>query len=178
MIKQSHEPVIRLSQLSNGLHEFRFAPAASEIGLGGNFLDKVTVTVALEKGNRQLYLKVAIGARGVFQCDRCVEEFERKLSTGYTAFYVYDELDAGKYTENDVKIITPDTLQLDLTEDICESAMLAVPLKLLCNERCKGLCPHCGANWNRQNCMCEKDDVGDPRWDALKNFLDNKTLKE
>jgi uncharacterized protein len=37
----------------------------------------------------------------------------------------------------------------------------------LCKPDCKGLCPRCGANRNRQPCTCVGDD---PRWEALANL--------
>jgi uncharacterized protein len=46
---------------------------------------------------------------------------------------------------------------------------LAVPLKVICNENCKGLCPHCGANQNAERCSCAEP-VEDPRWTPLKDL--------
>jgi uncharacterized protein len=42
-------------------------------------------------------------------------------------------------------------------------------VKVVCGEDCKGLCPKCGANLNRETCDCEKD-WEDPRFAALKKL--------
>jgi uncharacterized protein len=43
---------------------------------------------------------------------------------------------------------------LDLTEAIRQYALLATPMKPLCDEDCAGLCPYCGHNLNRGACNC------------------------
>ena len=56
---------------------------------------------------------------------------------------------------------------IDLGEVVREQFYLALPMKPLCRETCKGLCPVCGANRNRETCTCETTWV-DPRLEALK----------
>ena len=46
----------------------------------------------------------------------------------------------------------------------------AVPLKTVCREDCKGLCPSCGSNLNVESCDCQP--VPDARWSALKDLKD------
>ena len=43
-----------------------------------------------------------------------------------------------------------------------EQIILMMPLKPLCDETCKGLCPRCGANLNREACTCSTDTVNSP----------------
>ena len=56
-----------------------------------------------------------------------------------------------------------------LEDALREQVLLAVPLKALCRENCKGLCPHCGANLNQERCSCAVT-VEEPRWAALKEI--------
>jgi uncharacterized protein len=155
----NHDEVvrIRISQLSRGAHEYHFLPDPGELGLEANFQEKVQVDVDLEKTSNHLYLKAAIQTTGMFQCDRCVEEFEKKLNTSYTMLYVYDAIDAAKYEESQVQVLSPDATYIDLTQDVREVVMLAVPMKLLCRENCRGLCPRCGTNWNYGKCTCHEE---------------------
>lgn len=58
-----------------------------------------------------------------------------------------------------------------------ESLILSLPLKPLCSEDCKGLCPVCGIDLNLSTCECKKDMI-DPRWEELKDLrLKNKSKK-
>jgi uncharacterized protein len=50
-----------------------------------------------------------------------------------------------------------------------EEFSLALPVNPLCREDCKGLCPSCGANRNRESCACARAE-GDPRLAVLRDF--------
>jgi len=47
-----------------------------------------------------------------------------------------------------------------------ERIQMTVPMKPLCREECRGLCPRCGSDLNLSECDCVFDEV-DPRWHAL-----------
>jgi uncharacterized protein len=57
-----------------------------------------------------------------------------------------------------------------LLEDVLrEQVLLALPLKAICREDCKGFCPHCGRNLNQEQCNCTEP-LDDLRWSALKDI--------
>ena len=56
-----------------------------------------------------------------------------------------------------------------LEDALREQVLLATPVRALCRDDCKGLCPHCGRNLNVEQCNCEQH-VSDPRWDALSDI--------
>ncbi len=43
---------------------------------------------------------------------------------------------------------------LDLADLIREQVLLALPMRTLCSDDCRGLCPGCSANLNREACRC------------------------
>jgi uncharacterized protein len=47
-----------------------------------------------------------------------------------------------------------------------ERIQMSVPMKPLCREDCRGLCPRCGSDLNVSECNCVVDEI-DPRWRAL-----------
>ncbi len=55
---------------------------------------------------------------------------------------------------------------IDLGEVVREQLYLALPMKPLCREDCKGLCAVCGVNRNREHCECQQEWV-DPRMAVL-----------
>ncbi|MYF95430.1 MAG: DUF177 domain-containing protein [Holophagales bacterium] len=55
---------------------------------------------------------------------------------------------------------------VDLCRLVCEQVELNVPMKPTCDSACRGLCPQCGVDRNRQACNCVAESV-DPRWAAL-----------
>lgn len=60
---------------------------------------------------------------------------------------------------------------LDLSELVRQGLTLALPMVPICRSSCRGLCPHCGANWNETDCDCETDEL-DPRFAELRKLLD------
>lgn len=88
-------------------------------------------------------------------CNRCLEKFKEKVE-----IKVEQEI-----MKEDIK----DIGNVDLTDMIIENIVLAIPMKIVCREGCKGLCPLCGQNLNEEECDCEEEKV-DPRLAKLKNF--------
>ena len=60
-------------------------------------------------------------------------------------------------------------LQADLSDIVRQAIILAVGMKPLCSEDCRGLCPDCGVNLNKQSCRCASEKI-DPRWEGLKKL--------
>ena len=47
-------------------------------------------------------------------------------------------------------------LEVDLTDDVREELLLAIPSCFYCSPDCKGICPVCGANLNHASCGCDR----------------------
>jgi len=58
---------------------------------------------------------------------------------------------------------------LPFEEVVREQVLIALPMKPLCREDCRGLCPTCGMDWNVGTCACAEKAI-DPRLEALRNF--------
>lgn len=57
---------------------------------------------------------------------------------------------------------------LDLGDAIREQLLLKIPDYVVCSESCRGLCPHCGAELNKETCNCEPERAPSP-WEALRD---------
>lgn len=58
---------------------------------------------------------------------------------------------------------------VDMTDDLREAVLLGMPSFPLCSQDCKGLCPVCGQDLNKEECECARAG-GDFRWNALDNL--------
>jgi uncharacterized protein len=58
---------------------------------------------------------------------------------------------------------------LPFSEIAREQVLMAIPMKPLCREECRGLCPECGKDRNVAECSCDARRV-DPRLEVLKSF--------
>ncbi len=70
--------------------------------------------------------------------------------------------------DSDTRITMENNAPMLNVASLCwEEFMLALPMRPLCQEACKGLCPTCGVNLNENSCSCTQDE-GDPRLAALR----------
>lgn len=99
-------------------------------------------------------------------CDRCLDAFERLFSYDFSHVLVQE-----LHSEDDEfdYIVVADN-SLDLDDLVLSDILLALPVKNLCKEDCKGLCPVCGINRNTETCECLKKQV-DPRLEKLGELL-------
>ncbi len=80
-----------------------------------------------------------------------------------------------KSAENDdndeIFIIDSDVVELD--DILIPALVLNVDMAYYCDEDCKGLCMHCGADLNNGDCTCNKKEI-DPRLAVLAKLLEGK----
>jgi uncharacterized protein len=164
---------IQISGLSEGVHKFLFQVPASGIGLGENFRNDVVVSTTIDKTANQLFLQTTTEVTGTFTCDRCVAEFKETIRPSYQMVYVMEPADYGSVDPSELQVVPPGTSTIDIAEDVRQTVLLAVPLKLLCKDSCKGLCPHCGQNLNDRQCDCKEITV-DSRWEGLRKIMNNQ----
>lgn len=108
-------------------------------------------------------------------CARCLEpvatHIDRQFDLLYRPLGVDRKGEEAAIHEPDTEIGYYDGEGLELTDVLREQVLLAVPIKQLCQAECKGLCPQCGRNLNRETCDCAAPHV-DERWTALKDLKD------
>ena len=166
---------IKVSNLSNGFYEYDFEGKIREIEVSDPFMGSYKTKVGLSKFDSQIILdaKTDIGANLI--CDRCTKEFHSVITSNYRMIYLFTQkVEHSENDKMDVVYLHPETDKIDLIEDIRDYVLLAVPMKKLCSEDCKGLCPKCGLNLNDGPCQCKEENI-DPRWEPLlKLKLKNK----
>jgi uncharacterized protein len=112
--------------------------------------------------------------RLMLECGRCLDAMEVPVDARFELRYVPQEQNRGEdereIAEDDLTTAFYREGTLDVVDMLREQFQLALPMKPLCDEACRGLCPECGANLNRANCGCEPKWV-DPRLEPLKALL-------
>jgi uncharacterized protein len=106
-------------------------------------------------------------------CARCLEPVEQDVEREFDLLYRPLGADAGRdemsITDAEAEISYYQGEGIQLEDVVREQLLLAAPLKVTCQENCKGLCPHCGKNLNEGQCDCTVE-VEEPRWSALKEI--------
>lgn len=97
------------------------------------------VQAEVSKDLTAIIVKAKVSGRLSFVCVRCLENFEKDINKELKLSYPID---------------SPDSM-IDLTDQIRQEVVLSeIPLKPVCSENCKGLCPNCGENLNKGQCKC------------------------
>lgn len=100
------------------------------------------------------------------QCDRCADSIKKE----YKYSFEHTLVSSLNNEENDELMLIED-MHFEIDPLITEDIFLSLPTKILCSDDCKGLCPQCGTNLNKNSCDCKKEI--DPRLAALRELLDN-----
>jgi uncharacterized protein len=111
-------------------------------------------------------------------CSRCLEPYRFPIDVAFDQRYLplsEASNDAEReIEENDLETSYYSEDQIDLNELIREQFYLALPMKPLCLDECKGLCAQCGTNLNTGACDCAPV-WDDPRLAALKALKSRDT---
>lgn len=146
---------------------------------------KLPSNVNLSKGPVQSQLTVSLAGDQVkvvgelkaelgLDCCRCLKPFGQSLKKIFRLEYWPDpgekqEAERAALNYRDLVMGFYHNDQLDLSTIVCEQIVLEIPMKLICDKDCKGLCDQCGVDLNGNECGCERRTI-DPRLVALSSI--------
>ncbi len=136
----------------------------------------VETEIVVQSKGEDYFLDGQVQATLTLACDRCLEEGAYPLE-GKLRVWLVSAVRPDRDPDKDhVMVLADQQPEVDLAEVVAECVYLERPQKTLCREDCKGLCPSCGTNLNREQCGCETGEI-DERWSALlkiKQKLENE----
>ena len=148
------------------------------------FLSPVTINLKLYRVNDMYRGEGDVATSVRFQCSRCLEDFvypvyaEFDLNFSAEPDSTSDSCLQGEYEvrAEQAGLVSFSDDEIDLTEPMQDQVLMALPIRPLCREDCRGLCPQCGIDLNFSSCGCEKI-VFNPKFQNLAE-LDVKKKKE
>ena len=99
------------------------------------FTAPVGVNATFQKQQDVVWVEVGVAGQTQRTCARCLEDFGRS----YDNRFILDYSVKGQQ-------------DLDITDDVRQEILLSYPVRFLCREDCRGLCPQCGTNLNERSC--------------------------
>ena len=112
--------------------------------------------------------------RLALECSRCLEGFETPVDAAFELRYLSQSQNTGdseqEIADDDLETAYYRDGSLDVLDLVREQFQLALPMKPLHDEACRGLCSECGANLNRTECG-HAPTWEDPRLAPLKGLL-------
>ena len=136
-------------------------------------VEPVELEFDIHKDKDKFRLLGRVRAQLELTCSRCIEAYRFPIDAEFDQRYLpASAVSADAETEvgdDDLETSYYSDDQIDLNELMREQFYLALPMKPLCGDDCKGLCPICGTNLNRGTCDCRQESL-DPRLAALKQL--------
>ncbi len=118
----------------------------------------VAGTAFLQKIRGGVYLQGEVAAEIGLICDRCLTDFNRNIRIKFSYILlgrpVSEIKEQIELKDEDMEISFFDGIEVPLADLFREQILLQIPMKHLCREDCRGLCPICGADLNREKCAC------------------------
>lgn len=164
-----HLNVNKLLHTPGARQEFRFTLDLSDLtfGAGNPVSEPVQVEGLLQNKAGMLLCDMQMQTTLHCVCDRCAEAFSEEKTAQYSCVLAEE-----RQFDDDEGIVLLDKDEADLGDLARTAFILSMDTKFLCSEDCKGLCPGCGVNLNRETCRCKKE--VDPRLAKLAQLLEQK----
>jgi uncharacterized protein len=132
----------------------------------------VEVICHVKKLRENVFLEGTIVTALGLPCCRCLETATLPVDVSFR--YTLTPVPEGQtaeieLTDEDLECGFYDEDTIDLDAFIGEQIILQIPIRVLCRDDCRGLCPRCGANFNLEVCTCPEK-VVDERLAVLKKM--------
>ncbi len=137
-----------------------------------------TMEGILTRDGDRIDLLAKATAVGEFECTRCADSFHARITAPLSLHFVPPQLEPNE-GDPDVHVYDPlSTSEIDILPDIRDALILAIPMVHFCRPDCKGICPTCGKNLNREHCDCHQESEGAVAWAALNTLRERLRAEE
>lgn len=142
------------------------------------FLFTATASISVSRHDSEtVLLKGTLEGERLEACDRCGEQVKEAIFSEFEYLVTIrkeqtPELGDIECSDEDAVTLYLHGREIDVDQILLEQAYLAFPLKTLCSEDCKGICPGCGVVLNSEVCRCPSDGVK-PTFAILKKLINN-----
>ncbi len=119
--------------------------------------------VHLQRTEKRVMVSGSFSVTVVNVCDRCLKQFEQAVTGTFAVDLelLEEGLPAEKVDmdhfchEGEMDMDFLQGRMVDIVDILQQQVYLAMPMKKLCAEQCRGICSGCGANLNTEPCRCE-----------------------
>lgn len=148
--------------------EVMFADVVEVPVVDGKSKADVNVKGTLTHIGNEYIFKGKVTAVLSLNCDLCLNTYNTKLTRDMYEIY-------SKESNSEKEIWNFSEKTIDLKPAVITNILLSMPMKAVCSDDCKGLCPICGHNLNESDCGCETGNIN-PVFEKLKNLFDDKEV--
>ena len=172
MHKEKSPIAIRIADLMQGIHEFDFTCKASEFKgwqlVEAGFTRDIQISVVVDKSEDEVTVAIETSTVADFTCDRCLAPISRSLSGSLKLYYLFSTpVEEAENWNEEYRFLDKNAEFIDLTEDVCETLLLSLPLKVTCTDN-----PHCklyGSDETNEGSHAEEISAWQESLEQLKN---------
>jgi len=144
--------------------------------------DEVEVHFFITKNKQKVKLTGSVKTKVELVCSRCLTHFKHDVNENFRTIYLPKDPEIFlqheiRLRKQDLEAVFYEEPVINLLEETRQRVMLAVPVKPLCKQDCKGICWVCGKNLNEGECGCDRH-VPDPRFAVLEKLLEEMKEEE
>jgi uncharacterized protein len=139
------------------------------------FLSPITYALKIEKIGEDYRVTGKVHGSLSLSCARCLDEFNCSVDSTVDIELMRRPKDFASELElrdEEMDVCYFDGDEVDLDPYVYEEVILSMPIQALCSDACRGMCPQCGKNLNREECRCDRAGAS-LLGDKLKTFLNN-----
>lgn len=147
------------------------------VGQNYRFLEPLAVRVRGNWTRPAFFVKIEINSLVEVPCRRCLDPATVAINGKFSYLYSLspEEKHSDGHGDDGYVRIKSWGSCLDIAPQVWDTLILSLPTDVLCRDDCRGLCPVCGINLNRESCDCSRNGA-DPRLDILRH-IKNDTVK-
>ncbi len=135
-----------------------------------DFVRPIQVRVHASLAGETIMIDGTASFKVCMQCGRCLEPFDMNMKTDFSSTAMPEipsviDPEAANDIElaaDDIDVIAYMGDRIDLSDEIAQQIIMALPIKPLCRDACKGLCSRCGEDLNQTSCRCRAKDNNSP----------------
>lgn len=165
---------IKISNLAQGAHCYHFQLQAKDFQTAAvseaMFPNPVAVKVLLQKGLSEMTVTIELETVATFECDRCLAVIEKRIAGMFRIFYAQSGASVAKEVrleEDEVRWLGKNDFEIDLTDDVRDTLVLAIPMKNVCEPECQHPFWHTSAT-------SDADSSPDSEWQRVLSQLSQK----
>ena len=152
---------LSIEDLRKGPRTLEFEVSPQELDLTGDeftFEKEVRGRIEFKLRGRDVEGNGRIEALAVTLCARCLGPVTCELDVAVDEMWLWRDSarpESPKSLSEDIIASFYEGDELDVRETLREAILARLPEFPHCSPDCKGLCPRCGANLNRERCRCK-----------------------
>jgi uncharacterized protein len=131
----------------------------------------LNVDVVYYRSGQELFFRGLLATTVEGRCSRCLKKYAFPLEKEFSCILTPGPLPvkSGEVSYEEMGMSFYSTDEIDLSPLVREQALLALPTRPLCDDRCRGLCVGCGVDLNDESCRCPSRE-SDPRMHVFRTL--------